>query len=149
MMKKRILISVMCISLLFMLGGCESGKNGGEGAGGGNVSSEEILSTLEESEDVTQTWSYVDRQGTEDIYSQLDLVSQGDGLYDVTISLYRLAGLEGIAESDGNTLSFEDEAMKVKGVITIQKTGAVLTITESEFEAINQGNVFEFPEKLQ
>ena len=149
MMKKRILISVMCISLLFMLGGCESGKNGGEGAGGGNVSSEEILSTPEASEDVTQTWSYVDRQGTEDIYSQLDLVSQGDGLYDVTISLYRLAALEGIAESDGNTLSFEDEAMKVKGVITIQKTGAVLTITESEFEAINQGDVFEFPEKLQ
>lgn len=56
--------------------------------------------------------------------------------------------LDGVAKVDGETLNFEDEVYKVKGTIIIQDNKAVLTITESGFEYINPGDVFEFSEKL-
>ncbi len=90
---------------------------------------------------------YVDTQGTGDIYSQLNLLYLGDGLYDAVIGLYRLTTLEGTAKVEGEVLSFEDEVMQIKGGIIIQDTGAVFRVTESEFEYINSGDVFEFPEK--
>lgn len=92
--------------------------------------------------------SYVDRQGTEDIYSDLDLTYLEDGLYQATIGIFRLAQLDGVAKVDGETLSFEDEVYKVKGIIIVQDNKAELTITESGFEYINPGDVFEFSEKL-
>ncbi|NCC16389.1 MAG: hypothetical protein EOM28_08575 [Clostridia bacterium] len=92
--------------------------------------------------------SYVDRQGTADIYSELDLTYLGDKAYEATIDLFRLTELEGIAKVDGETLSFEDEDMQVKGTIVIQDNIAVLTITDSGFDYIKQGDVFEFSAKL-
>lgn len=92
--------------------------------------------------------SYVDRQGTEDIYNNLDLTYLEDESYQATIGIFRLAQLDGVAKVDGETLSFEDEVYKVKGIIIVQDNKAVLTITESGFEYINPGDVFEFPEKL-
>lgn len=92
--------------------------------------------------------SYVDRQGTSEIYSNLNLTYLEDESYQATIGLYRLTELEGVAKVDGETLSFKDDGMQVKGIISIQDNKAVLTITESDFEYINPGDVFEFPEKL-
>jgi len=92
--------------------------------------------------------SYVDRQGTENIYSDLDLTYLEDESYQATIGIFRLAQLDGVAKVDGETLSFEDEVYKVKGIILVQDNKAVLTITESGFEYINPGDVFEFSEKL-
>ena len=92
--------------------------------------------------------SYVDRQGTADIYSNLDLTYLEDESYQVTIGIFRLAQLDGVAKVDGETLSFEDEVYKVKGIIIVQDNKAELTITESGFEYINPGDVFEFSEKL-
>lgn len=89
------------------------------------------------------------RQGTAEIYNNLDLTYLGDESYEATIGIFRLGQLDGVAKIDGETLSFEDEDMQVKGIITIQDNMAVLTITESGFEYINQGEVFEFSEKLQ
>ncbi|MCQ4935958.1 hypothetical protein [Anaerotignum propionicum] len=92
--------------------------------------------------------SYVDRQGTAEIYNNLDLTYLEDESYQATIGLYRLTELEGVAKVDGETLSFKDDGMQVKGTIIIKDNMAVLTITESGFEYINQGDVFEFSEKL-
>lgn len=92
--------------------------------------------------------SYVDRQGTAEIYNNLDLTYLEDGLYEATIGLYRLTELEGVAKVDGETLSFKDDGMQVIGIISIQDNMAVFTITESGFEYINEGDVFEFSEKL-
>lgn len=92
--------------------------------------------------------SYVDRQGTENIYSELDLKYLENGVYEAEISLYRLTTLDGTAKTDGDKLTFEDAAIQIKGEITLQETGAVLTVTESEFADINPGDVFEFPEKI-
>ena len=92
--------------------------------------------------------SYVDRQGTAEIYNNLDLTYLEDESYQATIGIFRLAQLDGVAKVDGETLSFEDEVYKVKGIIIVQDNKAVLTITESGFEYINPGDAFEFSEKL-
>ena len=92
--------------------------------------------------------SYVDRQGTAEIYNNLDLTYLEDESYQATIGLYRLTELEGVAKVDGETLSFKDDGMQVKGIIIVKDNKAVLTITESGFEHINPGDVFEFSEKL-
>lgn len=93
--------------------------------------------------------SYVDRQGTEDIFSELDLNLLRNGIYETTISLYRLTTLDGTAKIDGDKFIFEDTVTQIKGEITFPESGAVLTITESEFVYINPGEVFEFPEKMK
>lgn len=156
-MKKRIFISVICIGLLIMLAGCRSGKNGESTSPSQAPEEFDIPAELENAgkqavtvpEKDDYSGSYADMQGTEDIYDELDLVYQGDGLYEVMICIYRVTTLDGIAKADGGILYFEDEVGKVKGEITIQDAGAVFTVTESEFEYINQGDVFEFPQKLK
>lgn len=91
--------------------------------------------------------SYVDTQGTEDIYSSLLLTSQGNGAYEAEIGLYRLTTLEGTAKAEGDILFFTGQEPKVKGNIRLQDGGAVFTVTESEFEYIHPGDVFQFPVK--
>lgn len=90
---------------------------------------------------------YVDTYGTDDIYSELELAYIGDGSYQAIIGIYRLTTLEGIATVDGEVLSFEDTGFQVKGEITIEGTGAVFTVTESEFVYMSPGDTYEFPEK--
>lgn len=87
---------------------------------------------------------YADKQGTEDIYSDLCLEYVGEEEYEATISLYRLAALEGIVTVDNGTLWFSEEELKVEGTITIKDNTAVFMITESEFATINKGDSFTF-----
>ena len=87
---------------------------------------------------------YADKQGTEEIYSNLYLEYVGEEEYEATISLYRLAELEGTVTVDNGTLGFWDEELKVEGTITIKDNTAVFMITESEFAAINKGDSFTF-----
>ena len=87
---------------------------------------------------------YADKQGTEEIYSNLYLEYVGEEEYEATISLYRLAELEGTVTVDNGTLWFWDEELKVEGTITIKDNSAVFMITESEFAAINKGDSFTF-----
>lgn len=91
---------------------------------------------------------YTDKQGTEDIYSELELVQQGDGItYDVSIGLYRLCLLEGLAQvQEDGTLAFVGGPPDVKAVITIDGEQAEVEITVSEFEYLHPGDVFQFPD---
>jgi len=99
--------------------------------------------------------TYVDTQGTSDVYSSLELYDRGDGTYDATISLYRLTTLEGKAalrydRSDG-MLYFTSEEWEptVEAVIafsgdTSTPDAAAVTITYSEFEYLKAGDTLHF-----
>lgn len=104
----------------------------------------------EEAEEVPDLsgW-YRDMQGTDVIYSELILSRQeeGNGLYDASIGLYRLTTLEGIAQvQEDGTLFFIGGPPKVQAVITIDGEQAAVEFTVSEFEYIEPGDVFTFPD---
>lgn len=90
------------------------------------------------------TGTYVDRQGTDTVHSELKIVPADDGTYAVTIGLYRLTTFEGVGVPDGDKLLYEDDM--IKGEITIQGEEAMLYVTESDFEYIGRGDRFVFPE---
>jgi len=91
---------------------------------------------------------YVDRQGTDEIYSELQIKYLQEGKYFVTIGLYRLTTLEGEALLEDEALLFEDEMFGVKGIIRVQGKETVFEVTESKFEYMKAGETFVFPEKL-
>ena len=101
---------------------------------------------------------YTDTQGSDDVYSSLELCDRGDGTYDATISLYRLATLDGMAgprydRSDG-MLYFTSEDQLVEAVIgfsgdTSTVDAAAVTITYSEFSYLQVGDTFRFPDGAQ
>ncbi|MFR5602083.1 MAG: hypothetical protein ACLTKI_06960, partial [Lachnospiraceae bacterium] len=74
---------------------------------------------------------------------------QAAGTYDTWIGLDQKRTLEGTARADGDHFSFLDPRLSVTGTIKIQETGAVLTITESEWEEAPVGTVIQFPEKYE
>lgn len=98
---------------------------------------------------------YTDTQGTDEVYSSLELCDRGDGTYDATISLYRLTTLGGMAalrydRSDG-MLYFTSEDQLVEAVIgfsgdTSTPDAAAATITYSEFDGLKVGDTFHFPD---
>ncbi len=90
--------------------------------------------------------TYVDRQGTDSVFSELEIVPADNGTYAVTIGLYRITTLEGVAVSDGNKLLYEDNDFQIKGEIRIQGEEASLYITESDFEYISPGYSVVFSE---
>lgn len=146
---KRLLIALTSIGLLLLAGGCGTEGNKETPAENGNLVSEEPAQPPDSAADADYSGTYVDKQGTEDIYSQLSLVSLEDRTYSAAISLCRLAFLEGTAEIDGETLFFKDTIIQVSGKITLSEGGAIFAITESEFADIAPGAVFEFPEKTE
>ena len=99
--------------------------------------------------------TYVDTQGTDEVYSSLELYDRGDGTYDATISLYRLTTLNGMAalrydRSDG-MLYFTSDDQLVEAVIafsgdTSTPDAAAITITYSEFDGLEAGDTFHFPD---
>ena len=93
---------------------------------------------------------FVDRQGTDDIYSELNIEETDRNNYTVTIGIYRLVTFEGkaIMQNDG-TYEFEDNVLGVKGIIRVldDSSGATFEITESDWALVNAGDVFEFPER--
>lgn len=101
---------------------------------------------------------YTDTQGTDEVYSSLELCDRGDGTYDATISLYRLTTLDGMAgprydRSDG-MLYFTSEDQLVEAVIgfggdTSTADGAAVTITYSEVPSLQVGDTFHFPDGPQ
>lgn len=91
--------------------------------------------------------TYVDTQGTMESYSDLSITEESDGTYHVEVNIYRLAALEGTAKLEGEVLKFIDEEIDVKGDIVVDDESAVLTITESDWEYIENGDRFDFPEK--
>ena len=98
---------------------------------------------------------YTDTQGTDEVYSSLELCDRGDGTYDATISLYRLMVLDGMAgprydRSDG-MLYFTSDDQLVEAIIgfsgdTSTVDTAAVTITYSELSNIQVGDTFRFPD---
>lgn len=96
---------------------------------------------------------YTDTQGTDEVYSRLDLCDRGDGTYDATISLYRLTTLDGMVgprydRSDG-MLYFTSEDQLVEAVMnfsgdTSTVDAAAVTITYSELPFLQVGDTFRF-----
>lgn len=98
---------------------------------------------------------YTDTQGTDEVYSSLELCDRGDGTYDATISLYRLTTLGGMAalryDRSGGMLYFTSEDQLVEAVIgfsgdTSTPDAAAATITYSEFDGLKVGDTFHFPD---
>lgn len=92
---------------------------------------------------------YTDTQGTEEVYSSLELYDRGDGIYDATISLYRLTTLDGTVAPWYGMLYFTSEDQLVEAVInfsgdTSTVDAAAVTITYSELPALQVGDTFRF-----
>ena len=90
---------------------------------------------------------YTDTQGTDDVYSELELRLQTDGTYTAVLGLYRLTTLEGTAAYDAyGALWFTCDDPAIKGVVTIDGETAGVTVMESEFSYLQPGDVFRFPD---
>lgn len=92
---------------------------------------------------------YTDTQGTDEVYSSLELCDRGDGTYDATISLYRLATLDGTVAPWYGTLYFTSGDQLVEATIdfggdTSTADTAAVTITYSELPALQVGDTFRF-----
>lgn len=90
--------------------------------------------------------TYTDCQGTTDVYSELELTHVKDDTYHFSMSLYRLALLEGTAELQDGVLHFASEQPYVAGDIAVSGSEASVTVAESEFSAVAPGDVFRFPD---
>lgn len=91
---------------------------------------------------------YTDTQGTDDIYSELEVKKQSDGSYLFSMGLYRLTTIEGTAKQNGNILYFngtDASGNPIEGYITITEEKAVATFTNSTWVYIKNGDVYEFP----
>lgn len=90
--------------------------------------------------------TYIDRQGTSDAYSELELRLQKNGSYMVSMGLYRLTTLEGTAVYQNGELYFTCDAPNVEGKIVIDGDTAEVTITKSEWDLIQTGEIYRFPD---
>ena len=93
---------------------------------------------------------FVDLQGTDSIYSELTLTETDVDAFTVTVSIYRLAELEGraILQEDGS-YSFEDKSLGVSGIIHIYDadSNATFEVTKTEENLFTVGEIYEFPER--
>lgn len=89
---------------------------------------------------------YTDKQGTTDIYSELELQLQADGSYAFTMGIYRLTTFDGIATYKDGELHFVTDEPTVEGNIVINGDNAEVTITKSISEYINVGDTYNFPD---
>ena len=92
--------------------------------------------------------TFVDNQGTGDIYSSLITRQNWEGTDEAVISIYRQGEMEGSFVDHGNgELSFTSEDRSVKGMIKIDGwNGASFKVTETYGESpFSAGEEFEFP----
>lgn len=96
-----------------------------------------------EQEDVSGI--YTDKQGTSDVYSQLTLALQPDGIYTAEISVYRVSELEGTAVWEGDMLRFTSEDPYVLADISVTggKAEVVFITGAVGFQA---GDIYSFPD---
>lgn len=87
------------------------------------------VTVLPETDRPDLTGVYTDKQGTADVYSELELALQADGTYKVTMGLYRITTLEGTAVWRDGTLHFTSKTPAVEADITVADGGAEVTVT--------------------
>ena len=88
---------------------------------------------------------YVDRQGTDEIYSSLS-IAQGDSGYVLEMNIYRLGSFHGTAVETQGTLVYTDDFADVKGTIQYDLEHAVFEVTESSSDLVKVGTTWVFPE---
>ena len=90
---------------------------------------------------------YVDRQGTDEIYSSLS-IAQSDTGYVIEVDIYRLGYFRGTAVEDNGMLVYTDDLVDMKGTIRYDSDHAVFEVTESTSDLAEAGTIWAFPEKL-
>ena len=88
---------------------------------------------------------YVDRQGTDTIYSSLS-ITQNDNDYVIEMDIYRLGHFRGTAVKNQGNLSFTDDRLELQGIIRCGKNQAVFEVTGSSSDLVEVGETWGFPE---
>ena len=88
---------------------------------------------------------YVDRQGTDEIYSSLS-IAQSDNGYVVEMEIYRLGYFSGTAVEADGMLVYTDDLTDMKGTIRYDSDHAVFEVTESTSGLAQVGTTWVFPE---
>lgn len=91
---------------------------------------------------------YVDRQGTDEIYSSLS-IAQSDNGYVIEMEIYRLGYFRGTAVEDDGMLVYTDDLVDMKGTIRYDSDHAVFEVTESTSDLAKAGTTWAFPEKQE
>ena len=91
---------------------------------------------------------YVDRQGTDEVYSSLS-IAQSDNGYVVEMEIYRLGYFRGTAVEDDGMLVYTDDLVDMKGTIRYDSDHAVFEVTESSSDLAEAGTTWAFPEKQE
>lgn len=88
---------------------------------------------------------FVDRQGTNDIYSSLSILNNGDS-YAVEMFLYRVGYFSGTAKETQGMLCYTDDHMGVTGLIRFDQGQASFEVRESVLDSVSAGVIWVFPE---
>lgn len=91
---------------------------------------------------------YVDRQGTDEVYSSLS-IAQSDNGYVVEMEIYRLGYFSGTAVEADGMLVYTDDLTDMKGTIRYDSDRAVFEVTESSSDLAEAGTTWVFPEKQE
>ena len=91
---------------------------------------------------------YVDRQGTDEIYSSLS-IAQSDTGYVIEMEIYRLGYFRGTAVEEDGLLVYTDDLVDMKGTIRYDADHAVFEVTESTSGLAEAGTTWAFPEKQE
>lgn len=98
-----------------------------------------------EKKDVSGT--YLDKQGTSDIYSELTLTLQADGTYAAKIGIHRIGETTGIAKWDGDVLRYsaKDPYPSVMADISVIDNKAKVKFT-TDGAGFHIGETYSFPD---
>ena len=88
---------------------------------------------------------YVDRQGTDTVYSSLS-ITQSDNGYVIEMNIYRLGYFYGTAVETQGMLVYTDDFVDMKGTIQYDLDHAVFEVTESSSDLVKVGTTWVFPE---
>ena len=91
---------------------------------------------------------YVDRQGTDAIYSSLSVTKRDSG-YAVQIEVFRLGYFSGTAVEDKGVLVYSDDLLDMKGIVRFDAGGAVFEVTQSASPLAAAGTKWVFPERRE
>lgn len=87
---------------------------------------------------------YTDKQGTPNIYSELELQLQCDDSYAFTMAIYRVTSIDGIATYKDEDLHFVTDIPTMEGNIVIDGDSAEVTISKSDFVYMPVGSRYSF-----
>ena len=88
---------------------------------------------------------YVDRQGTDEIYSSLSIARCDNG-YVLEMEIYRLGYFSGTAVEADGMLVYTDDLTDMKGTIRYDSDHAVFEVTQSTSGLAQVGTTWVFPE---